>query len=382
MITYETVEKGTVNGINVIEYGMKNEALEVRFLNIGGVLTKVAMAADNYEQNLVLNFEKIESYFDNGCYLNSIIGRTSNRIKNGQFTINNQTYQLDLNNGPNNLHGGSQCLTYADFEVTQIPSGYALTTVLPHQEEGFPGNVDLNNGPNNLHGGSQCLTYADFEVTQIPSGYALTTVLPHQEEGFPGNVCIKVCYTLKDNDFVVSYEATTDQETIVNLTQHAYFNLSGNLSTTIYNHELQIKADYVAEIDENLSFTEKLIPVANTLFDFNQPTIIDPKDKEILPLFEKASGYDHLYILSDTKDVVTFKDLASNRTLTVSTTSPSMQFYAGNFLTNDLVFENHRQGEMHLGACFETHLIPFDFKSQILKPGDVYSQSTTFTFTK
>ncbi|MDO5793811.1 MAG: aldose epimerase family protein [Turicibacter sp.] len=335
MITYETIEKGTVNGINVIEYGMKNEALEVRFLNIGGVLTKVAMAADNYEQNLVLNFEKIESYFDNGCYLNSIIGRTSNRIKNGQFTINNQTYQLDLNNGPNNLHGGSQCLTYADFEVTQIPSGYALTTVLPHQEEGFPGNVS-----------------------------------------------IKVCYTLKDNDFVVSYEATTDQETIVNLTQHAYFNLSGNLSTTIYNHELQIKADYVAEIDENLSFTEKLIPVANTLFDFNQPTIIDPKDKEILPLFEKASGYDHLYILSDTKDVVTFKDLASNRTLTISTTSPSMQFYAGNFLTNDLVFENHRQGEMHLGACFETHLIPFDFKSQILKPGDVYSQSTTFTFTK
>ena len=335
MVTYKKLEKGTFNGVNVIEYSMKNEALEVRFLNIGGVLTKIAMAEDQYEQNLVLNYDHIESYFNNGCYLNAIIGRTSNRIKNGQFTINNQTYQLDLNNGPNNLHGGAQCLTYADFEVTEVDSGYELTTVLPHQAEGFPGNLS-----------------------------------------------VKVRYTLEQNNFIVSYQATTDQDTIVNLTQHAYFNLSGNLSTNIYNHELQIKADYIAEIDDNLSFTEKLIPVSNTLFDFNTPTIVNPETKEVLPLFEKASGYDHLYLLSDTKGVVTFKDLTSNRTLKVSTTSPSMQFYAGNFLTEDLVFENGRHGERHLGACFETHLVPFDFESQLLKPGEAYSQSTTFTFTK
>ena len=335
MVTYKKLEKGTFNGVNVIEYSMKNEALEVRFLNIGGVLTKIAMAEDQYEQNLVLNYDHIESYFNNGCYLNAIIGRTSNRIKNGQFTINGQTYQLDLNNGPNNLHGGAQCLTYADFEVTEVDSGYELTTVLPHQAEGFPGNLS-----------------------------------------------VKVRYTLEQNSFIVSYEATTDQDTIVNLTQHAYFNLSGNLSTNIYNHELQIKADYIAEIDDNLSFTEKLIPVSNTLFDFNTPTIINPETKEVLPVFEKASGYDHLYILSDTKEVVTFKDLTSNRTLKISTTSPSMQFYAGNFLTEDLVFENGRHGERHLGACFETHLVPFDFESQLLKPGEAYSQSTTFTFTK
>ena len=335
MVTYKKLEKGTFNGVNVIEYSMKNEALEVRFLNIGGVLTKIAMAEDQYEQNLVLNYDHIESYFNNGCYLNTIIGRTSNRIKNGQFTINGQTYQLDLNNGPNNLHGGAQCLTYADFEVTEVDSGYELTTVLPHQTEGFPGNLN-----------------------------------------------VKVRYTLEQNNFIVSYQATTDQDTIVNLTQHAYFNLSGNLSTNIYNHELQIKADYIAEIDDNLSFTKKLIPVSNTLFDFNTPTIINPETKEVLPVFEKASGYDHLYILSDTKEVVTFKDLTSNRTLKISTTSPSMQFYAGNFLTEDLVFENGRRGEPHLGACFETHLVPFDFESQLLKPGEAYSQSTTFTFTK
>ena len=335
MVTYKKLEKGTFNGVNVIEYSMKNEALEVRFLNIGGVLTKIAMAEDQYEQNLVLNYDHIESYFNIGCYLYAIIGRTSNRIINGLFTINNQTFLLDLNYGPNNLHGGAQCLTYADFEVTEVDSGYELTTVLPHQAEGFPGNLS-----------------------------------------------VKVRYTLEQNSFIVSYEATTDQDTIVNLTQHAYFNLSGNLSTNIYNHELQIKADYIAEIDDNLSFTEKLIPVSNTLFDFNTPTIVNPETKEVLPLFEKASGYDHLYLLSDTKGVVTFKDLTSNRTLKVSTTSPSMQFYAGNFLTEDLVFENGRHGERHLGACFETHLVPFDFESQLLKPGEAYSQSTTFTFTK
>ena len=335
MLIHEKLEKGIFNEMNIVEYCMKNKNLEVRFLNIGGVLTKIAMADDNYEQNLILNYQNIESYFDNGCYLNSIIGRTSNRIKNGQFSINNKTYQLDLNNGPNNLHGGAECLTYANFEVTEIESGYLLTTTLPHQEQGFPGNLE-----------------------------------------------VKVYYTLDENNFTVSYEATTDQETIVNLTQHAYFNLSGNLSTNIYNHELQIKGDFVAEVDENLSFTNKLISVANTLFDFNTPTIIDHSTKEVLPLFEKGFGYDHLYVLSDTKDVVIFKDLPSNRTLKISTTSPSMQFYAGNFLTEDLVFENNRKGEIHLGACFETHLVPFDFESQILKPGETYAQTTTFTFTK
>ena len=332
---YKTVEKGIFNGINVVEYSMKNEELEVRFLNLGGAITKIALASDDYSENLVLAYENIESYFDNGCYLNTIIGRTSNRIKNGIFELNGQTI-----------------------------------------------NVDLNNGPNNLHGGAQCLTYANFDVIEIPSGYALTTTLPHQENGFPGNLSVKVCYLLDKNNFKVTYEATTDQDTIVNLTQHAYFNLSGNLKENIYNHELQIKADYVAEVDENLSFTTQLVPVKGTLFAFNQPTIVNHKSKEVLPLFEHTSGYDHLYLLSDIDHAVVFKHLDSNRTLKVSTSSPSMQFYAGNFLTPDLTFENGRMGENHLGACFETHLVPFDFESQVLKPGEIYTQETTFTFTK
>lgn len=335
MIQYNQVTKGTFNGIKITEYGMKNHELEVRFLNIGGCLTKVAMAADNYDQNLVLNYQNVESYLDNRCYLNALIGRTANRIKNGIFTLNNTTYQLDINNGLNNLHGGNECLSHADFSVETIDSGYRLTTTLAHQASGFPGNLTAT-----------------------------------------------IDYTLKDNHFTVSYSAITDQDTIVNFTQHAYFNLAGNSITTIDNHELQIKASHIAEIDDTQAFTTNWVPVENTLFDFNQPTLINPSNKEKTELFELASGYDHLYLLSDTKDVVTFKDLDSSRTLTVSTTAPSMQFYTGNFLTGDLLFENNRHGEPHLGACFETHLVPFDFQSQVLKPGETYRACTTFTFTK
>lgn len=335
MIQYNQVTKGTFNGIKITEYGMKNHELEVRFLNIGGCLTKVAMAADNYDQNLVLNYQNVESYLDNGCYLNALIGRTANRIKNGTFTLNNTNYQLDINNGPNNLHGGNECLSNADFSVEAIDSGYRLTTTLMHQASGFPGNLTAT-----------------------------------------------IDYILKDNQFTVSYSATTDQDTIVNFTQHAYFNLAGNSITTIDNHELQIKASHIAEIDNTQAFTTNWVPVENTIFDFNQPTLINPSNKEKTELFELASGYDHLYLLSDTKDVVTFKDLDSGRTLTVSTTALAMQFYTGNFLTNELLFENNRQGEPRLGACFETHLVPFDFQSQVLKPGETYRACTTFTFTK
>lgn len=321
--------------IPVYEYAIKNQFLEVRFLNIGGAITKIALKDDNFQENLVLAYENWESYFHNDCYLNVLVGRTSNRIKDGQFTLNDELIQVDLNDGPNNLHGGSENL-------------------------------------------SQQL----FVVEPIANGYVLTTTLPHQEQGFPGNVTVKVSYTLDRNKFNVSYQATTDQETIVNLTQHAYFNLSGNLKTHIYDHQLQINADAVAEVDTNSSFTTRKIPVAGTLFDFNKLRTVDPQGMPTLPLFEATSGYDHLYLLKESAEAVMFKDPCSGRTLKITTTSPSMQFYAGNYLTPELIFENQRPGEIHLGACFETHLVPYDFQSQVLKPEGQYFQVTSFEFTK
>jgi len=331
----QVTQRQTIQNQEIVEYSMKNDALEVRFLNVGGAITKIALATDNYEQNLVLNYQNIADYLDNGYFLNTLIGRTANRIVHGKFMLDGQPIQLDINSGSHNLHGGEDNLTHRLFDVSEIEDGYLLKTTLPHQMDGFPGNLNVT-----------------------------------------------VWYRLVDNQFKISYEATTDQMTVVNLTQHAYFNLSGNAQRTIYDHELTLAATHVAEVDETSGFTEKLIPVAGTRFDFNEPTVIEPVGREAHYLFDHTSGYDHLFVLDPAvQTAVKFKDLQSGRVLKVTTDQPALQFYAGNFILDKTVFAGGRIGEAHLGACFETHQIPFDFASQILQPGETYQQATTFEFT-
>ena len=328
------MQRKIIQNKEIIEYSIKNEELEVRFLNVGGSITKIAMASDNYEQNLVLNYEDLTKYLDNEYFLNALIGRTSNRIADGKFMLEGKEIQLDINDDPHNLHGGDDNLTTRLFEVNELDDGYSLETMLPHQKNGFPGNLN-----------------------------------------------VKVYYRLVDNKLKVIYEATTDATTIVNLTQHAYFNLSGNLERTIYDHQLEIVATHVAEVDENVGFTGKLIPVSGTRFDFNKPVIIDPASRKEHYLFDNASGYNQLFILdSSAKNAITFKDLQSGRVMRVVTSEPACQFYASGFLTEKTMFENNRLGEMHLGACFETHKIPYDYQSQILRSGEVYEQETIFQF--
>lgn len=322
------------NDQEIIEYRIKNEYLEMRFLNIGGVITKIALAEDNYEKNLVLNYENIEDYLDNGCYLNAIVGRTANRITNGKFMLEGREMQVDLNDGPNNLHGGAENLSHTFFAVEAFGDGYALTTILPHQPNGFPGELK-----------------------------------------------IKVFYALKGNRVVINYEAQTTETTIFNPTQHAYFNLSGNLERTINDHILLINGKKVANINEASSFTEEFTAVTGTRFDFTTPTVIEPTGKPESVLFDLATGYDHLYVLDDTDHAATFYDPTSKRRLDVLTTEKSMQFYAGNYLDETLTFEGGRKGEKNLGACFETHQVPFNFQALTLKPGDVYSQTATWIFT-
>ena len=333
----KVIQKVEHNGVEIIEYSIKNDYLEIRFLNVGGAITKIALAVDQYSQNLVVNYDNLADYLNNSCYLNALVGRTSNRIKDGKFMLNGKEFQVDLNDGPNNLHGGVENLTHAVFDVAATTEGYHLQTVLPDQPKGFPGNIRLS-----------------------------------------------VYYLLDENKVKIIYEGSTDKETIFNPTQHAYFNLSGNLTRTIYEHELTINSEDVAEVDANSSFTEKLLPVAGTRFDFTKPTVINPKKKPENALFDRTSGYDHLFILSDESatHAATFSDPKSGRKLEVFTTEPAMQFYAGNYLDEKLMFENGRKGEQHLGACFETHKIPFDFKSQILTPDEIYTSNTTWVFSK
>jgi len=332
----EIMQQKVIRDQQVIEYRIKNDLLEVRFLNIGGAITKIALASDNYDKNLVLSYQDWSSYFENDCYLNVLVGRTSNRIVEGKFMLEGREIQLDINSEPHNLHGGADNLSQRIFNVAEVEDGFALRTVLPHQKNGFPGNLNVT-----------------------------------------------VYYRLIENKLIINYEATTDETTIVNLTHHTYFNLSGNLERTIYDHELQIRANQVAEVDQTSGFTGKLLSVAGTRFDFNNPHIVNPVGREEHYLFDNTSGYDHLYILDSSADhAVIFKDPISKRTLRVTTNQSALQFYAANFITPQYVFENNRKGEKYLGACFETHKIPFDYESQILRPGEVYEQETSFEFDK
>lgn len=329
------IRKEIHQGIEIIEYSLKNEFLEFCFLNVGGVITKIALAADDYAQNLVVSYHNVADYLNNTCYLNALVGRTSNRIKDGKFTLNGKEIHVDLNDGLNNLHGGVKNLTHAVFNVTDSDNGYHLQTVLRDQPEGFPGNLDVS-----------------------------------------------VYYQLDDNHVKIVYNGSTDKATIFNPTQHAYFNLSGNLKRSIYDHELTIHAGFVAKVNEHSSFTKELLPVLGTRFDFTTPTVINPAGKPEHELFDLTSGYDHLFILNGGNHAATFYDPKSGRKLEVLTTEPAMQFYAGNYLDDSLLFENNRVGAPHLGACFETHKIPFDYESQRLLPGETYEQVATWVFTK
>lgn len=307
------------------EFTLKNDQLEVRFLNVGGAITKIALAADDFDQNLVLAYDDKSNYLNNNIFLNTLVGRTSNRIKDGRFTLNGTSYQLDLNDEPNNLHGGVDNLTHKIFSVTPMENGYQLKTTL-------------------------------------------------KEDPFPGNLDVTVNYVLEGDTLVVTYEATTDKTTIVNLTQHAYFNLSGNAKNTVVNHQVTLPANAIAEVDETSAFTQKQLDVSGTRFDFNQVRPIKPANQQ--------EGYDHLFILSGTNPAATCKDPESGRELIITTTEPALQFYSGIWMDDSLTFEGGRKGEKFLGACFETHKVPYDYESQILNPGETYYQQTKFQFLK
>jgi aldose 1-epimerase len=220
----------------------------------------------------------------------------------------------------------------------------------------------------------------------VPNGYELKTTLPPQPNGFPGFLAVTVTYLLEDNKIKIIYAGTSDHvKTIFNPTQHAYFNLSGNAQETITDHILQIDANRFAEINANSSFTKTLIPVVETRFNFLQPTKIDATAKPAHEQYDLAGGYDHLFILNqnyDRRPAAIFTHPASKRQLSIYTTEPTLQFYAGNFLEG-ITFEGNIPGRNHLGACFETHKNPFDFESQIINPGVATKvQETVWEFTK
>ncbi|SET34369.1 aldose epimerase family protein [Geodermatophilus poikilotrophus] len=350
----------TPDGTAVERWTLSNGDTTMRVLTFGGVIHTLEVPdADGEVENVVLGHPDLEGYYTEGDpYFGSLIGRYGNRIAGGRFTLDGQTYQLPLNDGPNTLHGGPGGFSERVWTATDV---------------------------------------SDDEVAALQ----LELVSEDGDQGFPGTLTTTVTYRLDaESRLTVHYQATTDAPTVVNLTQHTYWNLAGEGSGDIYDHELQLNASGYTPVDETLIPTGEVAPVEGTPFDFREPTPIGARIRVADQQLLYGQGYDHNWALdreddgaregSDSGDALeeaaVLHDPDSGRTLTISTTEPGIQFYSGNFLDGTLVGTGggvYRQGD---GLALETQHAPDspnqpEFPSTVLRPGEVYDSTTVFELT-
>lgn len=323
--------------------------LELRVITYGAIIVSLVVPdRTGAMDDVVLGHDTLDGYVKrNWPYFGAVLGRYGNRIANGQFQVDGRTYAVATNDGPNHLHGGIRGFDKVMWE------GEAQT--------------------------------ADHSV-----GVALSRTSPDGEEGYPGTLVTRITYTLTDrNELIVDYHATTDKPTIVNLTQHSYFNLAGQGARDILEHELQINADCYIPVDTALIPTGEIAPVAGTPFDFRTPTSIGARIAADADQIRHAGGYDHTFVLRDRRE--TLRDAArviepvTGRTLDVATTEPGVQFYAGNVLNGAVSGKAGRSYGQRSGFCLETQHFPDSpnqpgFPSTIVRPDEEYRSRTVFTF--
>jgi aldose 1-epimerase len=334
---------GSYEGKPVTEYTLTNaNGMQVGIINYGGIITKI-ITADKIGAmgDVVTGFESLDGFLQKGVpYFGALIGRYGNRIANGKFTLDGKEYTLAGNNNGNSLHGGNK--------------GYDKV-------------------------------YWNIEKQAGDSSLKLTYMSKDGEEGYPGNLNIEVIYTLTaDNGLMIDYAATTDKATPINLTSHAYFNLSAGKDSTILGHDLMMKADKFTPVNDALIPTGKLEEVKGGPMDFNTAK---PIGKEMAAV---AGGYDHNWVLNKNGNtlemVAVLSHAGSGRTMEVWTTEPGLQFYSGNFLDGTLT--NTKGGAKYIkhGAlCLETQHYPdspnqLAFPTTILKPGETYRHTTVYKF--
>jgi len=317
-----------------------------RWISRGATLTELHVPDRNGDlADVVLGFDD-ESGYRSGAnqYFGCTTGRYANRIRNGKFSIDGVEYQLAVNNGPNHLHGGVE----------------------------------------------RSLDKVDWQAEELfaPAGIRFTYESPDGEEGYPGTLRLKVEYTLTDdNALQIVYEATTDKSTIVNLTNHSYFNLSGHGSPSVHDHVLAIAAERFTPVDDNLIPTGELAPVEGTPLDFRTPRPIGEQIAELA--VSPAGGYDHNYVLDDFREghvrqVAEVRDPASGRVMRVSTDQPGMQFYSANGLSGQLG-KGEKAYPKQSAFCLETQNFPDapnkpEFPSAVLQPGETYRHTCIYAF--
>lgn len=335
------------DGAEVDVYSLKNSnGMEVKITNYGGIITEWTAPDKNGKyEDIVLGFDSLSTYLSSNPYFGAIIGRFGNRIAKGKFSIDGQNYTLAVNNFGNHLHGG-------------------------------------------LAGFDKVLWTAEAMEGNEPA-LKLTYLSKDMEEGYPGNLSCTVVYTLTtDNSLKMEYTATTDKPTIVNLTNHTYFNLNGD-GGTILDHILTLNSEKYLPVDKTLIPTGELRPVQNTPFDFTKPMAIgervnDTTDQQIV----FGGGYDHGFILKDDGQLnlaATVIAPATGRKMEVFTEEPAIQFYCGNFLDGTLVGKNSVTYAKRSAFCLESEHYPdapnqAAFPSVILRPGETYNTTTIYKF--
>ncbi|BAV06066.1 aldose 1-epimerase [Filimonas lacunae] len=333
---------GQVDGAPVYLYTLTNkEGVQVKISNYGGTVTSwIAPDKNGNKSSIVVGFDSLSGYLAKPPYFGAIIGRYGNRIANGQFKIGSDAYKLATNDGKNHLHGGNK-----GFDKV-VWTGTVISDSIP----------------------TLILTYLSKDG----------------EEGYPGNLKVIVKYTLTDDDELkIEYTADTDKPTPVNLTNHSYFNLSGDVANTIENHGLQIDAANYTPVDSTLITTGEIKPVAGTPFDFTVKQKIGGRINDV------PGGYDHNYVLNKKGDstqlqlAAILSDSLSGRSLEVYTTEPGLQFYSGNFLDGTFTAANGSKINKHTALCLETQHFPdspnkIEFPTTILKPGEKYHTFTTY----
>jgi len=318
-------------------------------MTYGGIVVGLT-APDRHGRyaDVVLGYDTLAGYLKSSPYFGALIGRYGNRIAGGRFTLNGTAYTLATNDGPNTLHGGKIGFDKVVWKV-------ASAGVTAH-------------GP-------------QLRLTYLSRG---------GEEGYPGNLSITATYTLTEDDALrLEYRATTDRDTVVNLTQHSYFNLRGK--GDVLGHAVQINADRFTPVDKTLIPTGELRPVEGTPFDFRTPTAIGARIGNADEQLRSGTGYDHNWVIggrAETSDVrldATVYEPETGRVLEVFSDQPGLQFYSGNFLDGSIVGRGGQRYEFRSGFCMEPQHFPDspnhpDFPSTVLRPGGVYHSTIVYRF--
>lgn len=332
---------GQVCGLGAVDmWVLQSPQLKVEVLTLGGIIRAVhSRGKDGQMDDVVLGFDDLEGYVSDRRYLGAVVGRVANRIAEGRFVVDGKPYQLDINNGPNAIHGG-------------------------------------------LHGFNKAI----WEASEVEGGVKLTLASPDGDQGYPGEVQVSVSYTLQGETLTAEYQARSTKTTPINLTNHSYFNLAGQGAGDIYEQEVSITAESFLPVDDTSIPTGEIRPVEGTPFDLRRQVLIGRRLKEV-----PGPGFDHNFCLSSPRDAwkerhaARVSHAASGRVLEVSTSQPGVQFYTANFLDGSITGKGGAKYRKHGAFCLETQNWPdavnqASFPDCLLRPGEEYHHVTRYTF--